>query len=75
MKRSFGSAMLSAIAELCHQRRLLAATRLAAFPPVCVGKSSEGLWAKPPAKFVESIPPAQWVERIRSPDPDPTDKP
>jgi hypothetical protein len=30
LKRSSGSAMLSAIAELCHQRRLLAATRLAA---------------------------------------------
>ena len=52
--------------------RMLTNAASTACCPYC---RQEHRWTPREAKFVDAIPPAQWVERFRSPDPDPTDKP
>lgn len=51
--------------------RMLTNTLSTAYCPYC---RQEHRWTSPEAKVVESIPPAEWIERMRSPDPDRTDK-
>jgi hypothetical protein len=51
--------------------RMLTNASSTAYCPYC---RQEHRWTPREAKFVESIPPAQWVERIRSLDTEPSDK-
>ena len=52
--------------------RMLAGTMCTAYCPYC---RAEHRWTPREARFVEAVPPAQWVEKLQSTGPDQDDQP